>query len=162
MQETKVDVKDQTKDYRRLIVKIISENKLYFSTGLVIFCLFIYVIVKEYAHNVININFNVPMATNTKPLTSQLKNKAIDYISPAVISPTNELIKADDKGQISAISSEKVTYTRNKYIVKKGDSLASIALAVYGDRDAWVTIAKANNLKSPDYIEVGMELVIPR
>ena len=98
-------------------------------------------------------------STPQSNLSDRLTNKSINYISPA-ISPNID--KLETNGQISAISSGQVTYTKNKYIVQRGDSLASIAKKVYGDREAWVRIAKANNLASPDNIEIGMELVIPR
>ena len=104
-------------------------------------------------------NFNGVIKSASPDLTNRITNKSIDYISP--IKPSSGM-KIDENGQISAISSSKVTYTKNKYIVQRGDSLATIAQQVYGDREAWVRIAKANNLASPDNIEIGMELVIPR
>ncbi len=65
-------------------------------------------------------------------------------------------------GEISTISSGQVTYVENKYIVQPGDSLSIIAQRVYGDIFAWPKIMSANNLLSPDSIESGMILVIPR
>jgi spore germination protein len=70
--------------------------------------------------------------------------------------------KAPTKGEISAISSDKVTYKQEKYIVQPGDSLSIIAFKVYGDYNAWPTLAKINNLPNPEAIEVGMVLIIPR
>jgi len=49
-----------------------------------------------------------------------------------------------------------------KYTVQLGDSLSIIAQKVYGDLYAWPKLMDANNLASPDLIEVGMVLVIPR
>ncbi|EKE14651.1 MAG: hypothetical protein ACD_12C00363G0003, partial [uncultured bacterium] len=65
-------------------------------------------------------------------------------------------------GEISAISSDQVTYVENKYIVQPGDSLSIIAQKVYGDLFAWPKIMNANNLLTPDSIEAGMVLIIPR
>lgn len=65
-------------------------------------------------------------------------------------------------GEISAISSNQVTYVENKYIVQPGDSLSIIAQKVYGDLSAWPKIMNANNLSTPDSIEAGMVLIIPR
>lgn len=65
-------------------------------------------------------------------------------------------------GEISAISSAQVTYVENKYIVQPGDSLSIIAQKVYGDIFAWPRIMNANNLLTPDSIEAGMVLIIPR
>ena len=65
-------------------------------------------------------------------------------------------------GDISAISSSQVTYVENKYVVQPGDSLSLIAQKVYGDLYAWTRIMNANNLATPDSIEAGMVLIIPR
>lgn len=65
-------------------------------------------------------------------------------------------------GDISAIATSQVTYVENKYVVQPGDSLSIIAQKVYGDIFAWPTIMNANNLLTPDSIEAGMVLIIPR
>jgi LysM repeat protein len=65
-------------------------------------------------------------------------------------------------GDISAIASTQVTYVENKYVVQPGDSLSIIAQKVYGDLYAWTRIMNANNLLTPDSIEAGMVLIIPR
>src|SRR3989338_11170140 len=65
-------------------------------------------------------------------------------------------------GDISATSTSQVTYVENKYVVQPGDSLSIIAQKVYGDRYAWTRIMNANNLATPDSIEAGMVLIIPR
>jgi len=65
-------------------------------------------------------------------------------------------------GDVSSISTDQVTYVENKYIVQPGDSLSIIAQKVYGDLFAWPSIMNANNLATPDSIEAGMVLIIPR
>ncbi len=65
-------------------------------------------------------------------------------------------------GDISALSTSQVTYVENKYVVQPGDSLSIIAQKVYGDVFAWPRIMNANNLATPDSIEAGMVLIIPR
>lgn len=65
-------------------------------------------------------------------------------------------------GEISAVASSQVTYIENKYVVQPGDSLSIIAQKVYGDLYAWTRIMNANNLATPDSIEAGMVLIIPR
>jgi len=65
-------------------------------------------------------------------------------------------------GDISATSTSQVTYVENKYVVQPGDSLSIIAQKVYGDLYAWTRIMTANNLATPDQIEAGMVLIIPR
>ena len=47
-------------------------------------------------------------------------------------------------------------------IVMSGDSLWKIAVRNYGDGYKWTEIAKANNIKSPNLIEVGQKLVLPK
>ena len=65
-------------------------------------------------------------------------------------------------GETSSVATSQVTYIENKYIVQPGDSLSMIAQKVYGDLSAWPRIMTANNLLSPDSIEAGMTLIIPR
>ncbi|MGH7791852.1 MAG: LysM peptidoglycan-binding domain-containing protein [Thermodesulfobacteriota bacterium] len=48
-----------------------------------------------------------------------------------------------------------------EYIVKEGDTLATIAEQHLGSQDQWSVIAKANNLEDPDRIFVGQRLTIP-
>lgn len=73
-----------------------------------------------------------------------------------------QVTSAPENGEISAIQSEQRKQNVETYEVKIGDSLASIAQEVYGDYNAWTVIATANNLSSPDQIEIGMKLKIPR
>lgn len=50
---------------------------------------------------------------------------------------------------------------RVEYVVKEGDTLASIAERTLGSEDKWIVIARANDLSDPDTIFVGQKLVIP-
>ncbi len=65
-------------------------------------------------------------------------------------------------GDISTGTNSQITYIENKYIVQPGDSLSIIAQKVYGDLFAWPKIMNANNLLTPDSINAGMVLIIPR
>lgn len=49
------------------------------------------------------------------------------------------------------------------YTVKKGDSLSKIAKEFYGDMKEWKKIYEANRdqIKDPNLIQIGQELVIP-
>jgi hypothetical protein len=47
-------------------------------------------------------------------------------------------------------------------IIKRGDSLSSIAAEVYGDPTRWRVIAQANRLDDPRRLEIGTTLTIPR
>lgn len=105
---------------------------------------------------------DIGSAPAVEKLQKQLFNSNMQYITPKPAKPTATGGAVVESGQTSSISSGQVTYTKNKYIVQEGDSLASIAEQVYGDGNAWIRIAQANGLDSPDAIEVGMELTIPR
>lgn len=48
-----------------------------------------------------------------------------------------------------------------KYSVRQGDNIWSIAKAKYGDGAEWKRIAEANPNMNPQSLKVGMELVIP-
>jgi|GEM_PF-4155620 len=56
----------------------------------------------------------------------------------------------------------RVIITGNKYVVKEGDYLWSIAQAAYGDGMMMYRIMQANNLTDPNQIEVGTTLKLPR
>jgi nucleoid-associated protein YgaU len=46
-------------------------------------------------------------------------------------------------------------------VVEKNDSLWKIAVRTYGDGYKWTDIAKANEIKNPNVIEVGQKLALP-
>lgn len=48
------------------------------------------------------------------------------------------------------------------YVVKEGDSLWNIAVAVYGDGYRWPQIQAANSIVYPDFIYPGTSLVLPK
>lgn len=76
----------------------------------------------------------------------------------ATVAPTQVI----EQGEISAISSGQVSYRGDSYTVQEGEGLYAIAEKVYGDGMMWPIIAEANGLASPDLIEVGMNLKIPK
>lgn len=47
-------------------------------------------------------------------------------------------------------------------VVKRGDTLSSIASEVYGNAKLWRLIAEANRLDDPRYLEIGKPLLIPK
>ncbi len=53
------------------------------------------------------------------------------------------------------------TAAGGSYVVKKGDTLYSIAKAKYGDGKAWKKIADANPGVNPTTLKVGQTLVLP-
>jgi LysM repeat protein len=53
------------------------------------------------------------------------------------------------------------TATARQYTVRRGDTLAQIAVRFYGDAKRYVDIARANNITNPAAIRVGQVLRIP-
>lgn len=52
--------------------------------------------------------------------------------------------------------------TETVYVVKKGDTLSTIAQVTLGDRMRYSDIETRNNLPNPNLIQVGQKLVIPK
>jgi nucleoid-associated protein YgaU len=71
-------------------------------------------------------------------------------------------IKMVEKKQTVAATKPDITITSESYTVVKGDHLWSIAVRAYGDGYKWVEIAKANDIKHPNYIEVGQVIKLAR
>ncbi|OGK38148.1 hypothetical protein A3F03_05120 [Candidatus Roizmanbacteria bacterium RIFCSPHIGHO2_12_FULL_41_11] len=149
-------------EYRDLSYQTIKNKFAMFFVGMVVVFLLLISISKILPFAILeNFHLSTPYiptsSINIKSLTQPKSNS-----DKALVESTKQKQLITEDGQISAIMSERVTNTQTEYIVKEGDSLASIAQVVYGDINAWLVIANANNLASPDLIEVGMELVIPR
>lgn len=67
--------------------------------------------------------------------------------------------------EMSEIEKESETVSvPDNYVVKAGDNLWKISVAVYGDGYAWPQVWQANmdKLNSPDLLEVGMVLTMPK
>ena len=108
----------------------------------------------------------VVMATKEKSETVETK------IKPAAVeSKEIEIVKAatpaPEKTQPPVASIAKPVKTGNpvdqQYVVKVGDTLSKLAERFYNSTSKWEKIFEANreNLKNPNYIYVGMKLVIP-
>ncbi len=50
---------------------------------------------------------------------------------------------------------------RTYHVMKRGDTLYSLAREYYGDAKRWREIARANNIQDPNDIPIGKRLVIP-
>lgn len=64
-------------------------------------------------------------------------------------------------GEINQGTENQNTSGNKTYTVKEGDNLWKISQAMYNDGYKWTEIAKSNNLKSANDINVGQELIIP-
>lgn len=108
----------------------------------------------------------VAVAAKEKPVAVDIKTK-----TPAVEDRTNvaakPLIPAPEKNQPPLASTAKpvkpASPVDQQYIVKVGDTLSKLAERFYNSTSKWEKIFEANReaLKNPNYIYVGMKLVIP-
>lgn len=91
-------------------------------------------------------------------------NKLADenLIATGVILEIPKVEKSTGTGgaENQTIWGEKITTLT--YTVVEGDWLSTIAGRVYGDPMQFDKIAKANNIQTPDIIEPGLKLTIPR
>lgn len=65
-------------------------------------------------------------------------------------------------GETMETATEPITISGDSYTVQRGDHLWGIAVAAYGDGYQWGKIATANNIETPNWIEVGQVLKLPR
>lgn len=92
---------------------------------------------------------------------------ANNIVDPNLIETGQELVLPDveakkmTKMEGETESMDSITSPEGKYKVVSGDYLWKIAKSVYGDPYKWVTIADANNLVNPNYLEVGQVLTLP-
>ena len=87
----------------------------------------------------------------TKPLATEEKPKLAAKQVPAT----------SDKAQASAPTPK--SSSSQQYTVKSGDTLSKLAGQFYNSGDKWEKIYEANKdvLKNPNYIYIGMKLMIP-
>lgn len=81
------------------------------------------------------------------------------FINPKLNRPTGQITQEAAKTQNNQAISEQQKAT---YVVSSGDTLWAIAEKSYKSGYYWTEIARANNLKNPDMIDVGMKLTLPR
>lgn len=179
-------------DYRKLVVKTIKNNYSSFFIGLIVFISFLVFSISTIANNsllITNNNKNIQDVIDSTPQITYIVKSGDDFSKisetifgtteyaediaqantikdPNIIYEGQKLIipKISQKpiGQISSISTKKVTHTGDTYTVKKGDYLWKIAEECYGDGNMMKNIIKANNLTNIENIEAGKVLKIPR
>lgn len=108
-----------------------------------------------------NINMDGNQLFLKATVTSEVnKNKVWDAIKQ--VDPNFKDLKHDievrEGGQSQSASAGS---QGNRYTVQPGDNLSKISQRFYGDANKYMSIAKANNLKDPDKIKAGQELIIP-
>jgi nucleoid-associated protein YgaU len=85
------------------------------------------------------------------------KNKIWDAIKS--VDPNFSDLKHDI--EVSSAGSSSSGRQGQSYKVQPGDNLSKISKHFYGDANKYQVIANANNLKDPDKIKVGQDLIIP-
>lgn len=163
------------KYYRKQIKELIKHEYKYFLTGVfVVAAIGTFTILQFQNKNILGVftfdaseDSPIAVSNKTDEIMKVVVSESIDYVSPSINKDQRELSasgisRPEENGQISAIASGQVTSTSEEYIVQPGDTLAIIALKVYGDVNAWQRIAQVNNITNPDSVEVGMTLIIPR
>lgn len=139
-------------DYRAEIGRSVREKLPYFITGLAV------VAIAGMLGIIFSVRFGSPYI---REMWNDLKPK---MSATAPVRKASKPVKTAPKenGQISAIQSGKVTIKGTKYIIKPGDTLASIAEEAYGDASLWTRIAEANGLTADSLIHADNPLTIPR
>ena len=66
----------------------------------------------------------------------------------------------DVQDQVRAAPTESADHTTTR-VVKRGDTLAALAAAEYGDSRAWRPIAEANGIDNPRRLTPGQVLLVP-
>lgn len=97
-------------------------------------------------------------------MASQDPTKPKPEAEDTVRTAGNEVIRTDITGESRVVPEgvEDASSVR-VYVVEEGDSLATIAEKVYGDRNQWLRIRNANRdrIAEHDRLDVGSELRIP-
>jgi len=89
---------------------------------------------------------------------NNLSNPNIIYVDQMLTIPRTAVIKP--------LAAEMTAFgpviDGSEYVVEKGDHLWGIAVRAYGDGYQWTRLAQANKITSPDIINPGDVLTIPR
>ena len=97
-------------------------------------------------------------------MASQDPTKPKPGTEDTVTAPASEVIHTDITGETHVVPEgvEDPASVR-VYVVQEGDSLATVAEKVYGDRNQWLRIRNANRdrIAEHDRLDIGSELRIP-
>lgn len=139
-------------DYREEIVRSVREKLPYLITGLAVIAIAGMLVIVFYVR--VGTQYTEQIIKKLRPAMSvkPMQKKA----------PASATSRVKENGQISAIQSRKVTIKGDTYIIKPGDTLATIAERAYGDENLWTRIAEANGLAADSIIHADNTLIIPR
>lgn len=114
-----------------------------------------------------NSNNNRTFVVNTQGLTLQKsqvgKTEYYYYANGNPIGSNGDIggTNANFDYNYTPVSDQYPATSPSTYVVGQGDTLQSIALAVYGDAKLWYFIADANGLRSDSDLKVGQTLTVP-
>ena len=119
-------------------------------------------------------NFKISQKSEKSPgvylATGFVAGALVMLLLTGIISPS---VKSDSKAaKTTNVKNEKVNImpaggatasTSEKYVVQSGDTIESIQVRFYGSYspEKAQAIQKANNLKNPNRLQIGQELIIP-
>jgi len=107
----------------------------------------------------------VATAPRTEPVTAAAKAPAAESKSKSVISEekVQAVAKQVPMTPVKTIAPKMENVGAQQYTVKPGDTLARLAQQFYNSASKWGKIYEANKdqVKNPDYIYIGMKLIIP-
>lgn len=82
----------------------------------------------------------------------------LEYVPPVLsVRPTSPAVAA----QRAQATTSTAAPSGRSYTVRSGDTLSAIAARLLHDYRRWPDIARANNLRDPNYLRVGQVLAIP-
>ena len=101
---------------------------------------------------------NQTTESDTEQTIEQTVAQTTEQTTEQTVAPTTEQITEQVTEEPSAsVATEPV----NHYIVKRGDTLTSIAEKLYKDPSVVKDIMKLNNISNGDYIKEGDKLIVP-
>jgi 5'-nucleotidase / UDP-sugar diphosphatase len=110
-------------------------------------------------------------ATEAAPAKTEMPAKTEAAAPAETPAKTEAPVKAETATPTESPAKPEVTTTSEmpaktdmsmSYVVKKGDSLWTIAKEQLGDGGKWPAIAKENKLRHPNVISIGKELMLPK
>ena len=119
--------------------------------------------VMTYNGSILNQNFtsNKEGMLTTRVGTDSQRNQSYLYYQGAALANYGNLSAAQITDTLTPISEEYPSRTPGNYVVNQGDTLASIAQAVWGDSKMWYLIADANGIDPAKTLVVGDSIRIP-
>ena len=100
--------------------------------------------------------------------TDQPRNESMDIVQsqPNPVPLTKDdiirLCAENNQATASDTTTFRIIGTQGVHILKQGETLARIALRVYGRRCLWPYIVRHNQIENPDNVKIGVQLQLPQ